>query len=45
MFGWSRMASACRSASKRAITCFVSIPSLMTFSATFRRTGSSCSAM
>ena len=34
MFGWSISASACRSASKRAITCRVSIPGLMTFSAT-----------
>ena len=40
MFGWSIIASACRSASKRAITCLVSIPSLMIFSATRRRTGS-----
>ena len=40
MFGWSIIASAWRSASKRAITCLVSMPSLMTFSATLRRTGS-----
>ena len=45
MFGWSIRASACRSASKRAITCLVSMPSLMIFSATLRRTGSCCSAM
>ncbi len=45
MFGWSISASAWRSASKRAMTCLVSIPSLMTFSATRRRTGCSCSAM
>ena len=34
MFGWSIIASACRSASKRAITSRVSMPGLMTFSAT-----------
>jgi hypothetical protein len=45
MFAWSISASAWRSASKRATTCFVSIPSLMILSATFRRTGSSCSAI
>ena len=45
MFGWSISASACRSASKRAITCRVSMPGLMTFSATLRRTGCCCSAM
>ncbi len=39
MFGWSISASACRSASKRAITCRVSMPGLMTLSATLRRTG------
>ena len=44
MFGWSIMASACRSASNRATTCLVSMPSLMTLSATLRRTGSFCSA-
>ena len=42
MFGWSISASACRSASNRAMTCRVSMPGLMTFSATLRRTG--CSA-
>src|SRR5678816_2541346 len=31
MFGSSMSASACRSASNRATTCLVSIPSLMTF--------------
>ena len=41
MLGWSIIASAWRSASKRAITCFVSIPGLMTFRATLRRTGCS----
>ena len=40
MFGWSISASACRSASKRAMTCAVSMPALMTLSATCRRTGS-----
>src|SRR5438045_2961370 len=36
--------TACRSASKRAMTLRVSMPSLMTFNATRRRTGCSCSA-
>ena len=45
MLGWSISASACRSASKRAMTCRVSMPGLMTLSATLRRTGSVCSAM
>ena len=36
MLGWSIRASACRSASKRAITCRVSIPALMTLTATWR---------
>ena len=36
MFGWSISASACRSASKRAITCRVSMPGLMILSATRR---------
>ena len=45
MFGWSIMARACRSASKRAITWPLSMPGLMIFRATLRRTGSSCSAM
>ena len=40
MLGWSIMARACRSASKRAMTCLVSIPSLMIFRATLRVTGS-----
>ena len=37
--GWSISASACRSASKRAMTSSVSMPSLMTLRATRRRTG------
>ena len=45
MFGWSMIASACRSASKRATTCRVSMPGLRTFRATLRRTGCVCSAM
>ena len=45
MFGWSIIANAWRSASNRAMTSFVSIPSLMIFSATRRCTGSSCSAI
>ena len=40
MFGWSIIARACRSASKRAITSRVSMPGLMIFRATLRRTGS-----
>src|SRR5258706_8846836 len=44
MFGWSISANAWRSASNRAMTCRVSIPSLITLSATRRRTGCSCSA-
>lgn len=40
MLVWSIIASAWRSASKRAITCSVSMPTLMTFSATRRQTGS-----
>ena len=39
MFGWSIIARACRSASKRATTCLESMPGLMTFRATRRRTG------
>ena len=39
MFGWSIRARAWRSASKRAMTCAVSMPALMTFRATLRRTG------
>jgi hypothetical protein len=42
--GWSMSANAWRSASKRATTCLESIPGLMIFSATRRRTGSDCSA-
>jgi outer membrane protein TolC len=45
MLGWSMRARACRSASKRAITCRVSMPGLRTLRATFRRTGCCCSAM
>ena len=44
MFGWFINASAWRSASKRAMTSRVSIPALMTLSATCRRTGWRCSA-
>ena len=40
MFGWSIIARAWRSASKRAITCRVSMPGLMIFKATRRLTGS-----
>src|SRR5262249_22133646 len=36
---------ACRSASKRAITCLLSMPGLITFRATRRQTGSVCSAI
>ena len=39
MLGWSIRARACRSASNRAITCRVSMPGLMTLSATLRWTG------
>ncbi len=45
MFGWSISASAWRSASKRATTCFESIPGLISLSATLRFTGFCCSAM
>ena len=45
MFGWSIMASAWRSASKRARTCLVSIPALITLSATMREIGTDCSAI
>ena len=45
MLTWSIIASACRSASKRAMTCRLSMPGLMTLRATFRWTGSVCSAM
>ena len=45
MFGWSMIASAWRSASKRATTSRVSIPILMILSATRRLTGSRCSAI
>ena len=44
MFGWSISASACRSASNRASTCFESIPALMSLTATSRLTGSVCLA-
>jgi hypothetical protein len=37
--GWFIIASACRSASNRATTWRVSMPSLITLSATVRRTG------
>ena len=40
MLGWSIRARACRSASKRAITWRVSMPSLMILRATLRRMGS-----
>ena len=39
MLGWSIIARAWRSASKRATTCLVSMPGLMIFRATLRRTG------
>ncbi len=42
--GWLIRARAWRSDSKRAITSLVSMPHLITLRATFRRTGSSCSA-
>ena len=45
MLGWSISARAWRSASNRAMTWPVSMPGLMTLSATLRRTGFSCSAM
>ena len=45
IFGWSMRARACRSASKRAMTCLLSMPGLMTFSATRRLTGSICWAI
>ena len=45
MWGWSMSARAWRSASKRAMTSLVSIPSLMILIATRRWTGSSCSAI
>ena len=44
MFGWSISASACRSASNRASTCFESIPALISLTATNRLTGSVCLA-
>ncbi len=44
-WGGSIIANAWRSASNRATTSRVSIPSLITLSATRRRTGFSCSAM
>ena len=45
MFGWSIRASACRSASKRAMTCRESMPALMSLTATRRLTGSVCWAI
>lgn len=45
MPGWSIMARACRSASKRAITWRVSMPGLMILRATVRWIGLVCSAM
>ena len=45
MFGWSIRARACRSASKRAMTCFESMPALMSLTATSRLTGSVCWAI
>ena len=45
MPGWSITASACRSASKRATNCLVSMPSLSIFNATRRAIGAVCSAM
>src|SRR6266542_475982 len=44
MLTWSISARACRSASKRAMTCRLSIPGLMTLRATWRCTGWVCSA-
>ena len=44
MFGCSISARACRSASNRDRTVLESIPALMSFNATVRRTGSVCSA-
>ena len=40
MLTWSIIARACRSASKRAMTCRLSMPGLMTLRATLRWTGS-----
>ena len=42
--GWSMSASACRSASSRAMNWAESIPGLITLSAAVRRTGDDCSA-
>ena len=42
MFGWSINASAWRSLSKRATTCRLSIPGLISLRATSRRIGSTC---
>ena len=44
MLGWSIIASACRSCSKRASTAFESMPVLISLSATLRLTGSVCLA-
>src|SRR5215470_1704903 len=45
MWGWSISASACRSASNRAMTCRESIPALISLTATRRLTGSVCCAI
>ncbi len=45
MFGWSIRASACRSASKRAMTWRESMPALINLTATRRLTGSVCWAI
>jgi hypothetical protein len=45
MLGWSIRARAWRSDSKRASTCLLSMPGLMTFTATRRLTGSVCWAI
>ena len=45
MLGWSISARACRSASNRAMTWRLSMPALMSLSATLRCTGWVCSAM
>ena len=44
MFGWFISARALRSASNRASTALESMPGLITFKATLRRSGFSCSA-
>src|SRR5215467_4592784 len=45
MFAWSIRASACRSASNRASTYLLSMPALISLSATRRLTGSVCWAI